>query len=109
MNKTINLEDVRSALMLAIVKASVNKGNAVVGDQPLARWAAYTCRVRSGSFFDRRRAADRNMLRLDVMHRGGLAELVHMTHMQHGPAEVRRTWGAGVQALRRELSQDALR
>lgn len=108
MSKTIDLQDVRDALMLSVTKAATNESRSAAGERPLTRWAAYTCYVHRGSF-DHRRSADRSLGRLDTMHRGGLPQLVEMVNLQNGSTEVRRTWGTGVRVLRDEFSQGALR
>lgn len=40
--------------------------------------------------------------RVTPLLRGGMAQLFERTHRQRGGAEVRRTWGAGIKALRAE-------
>lgn len=106
MSKTIDLEDVRSALMLSVHRAWAKRLGYTDDGKPLARWAAYTCHVQGSVSY--RKAATRALPRLALMHRGGLADLIRMVLMQHGSAEVRSTWGVGMQALRREC-QGALR
>ena len=101
--KTIPLKDVRNALMCARV-ASI---------RPIGRFAALTnnpllnisCReARRGS-----RPYPLQVHHLSPMYRGDLDHVLERVRLEHGLAEVRRTWGAGMRALKAEFSTGVMR
>jgi len=101
-DKAIPLADVRSALMLAIVRQkSVGADGKRLGrfaaytDLPLANIDCVTAR-RGHKPYKLPRA------HFSPMHVGDLDRVVERVRLQRGLAEVRRTWGRGIAALRAE-------
>ncbi|MGE3348175.1 MAG: hypothetical protein AB7I35_12155 [Ramlibacter sp.] len=109
MIKTIPLKDVSNALMCARVKQFAKRSP---DDKPLARLAAFTqypglctgCRERLR--WQRRPPLAATF---GLMSRGDLARLLERVRRERGRAEVVRTWGAGVRAMRQELADGVLR
>jgi hypothetical protein len=109
--KTIPLKDVRNALMCARVK-QIARVDAT--GKPLGRVAAYTyfaplttvtCRSnwRDGP---RRTFPDSHF---GPLFNGDIDLVLARTRCLHGLAEVRRTWGAGMRALKIEFADGVMR
>lgn len=106
--RTIPLQAVRDALMFAVVR---RKATGVT----VARFAAYTniqplTGVTCSSPTYRRGVPQRNLgaSHLCGMWRGDMDRLVERLRLSHGLPELRRTWGAGLRALRAEFKGFAL-
>lgn len=110
--KTIPLDAVRNALMLAVVRQTLARCEP--GGKPVARYAAYTdfapytsvtCRTaRPGQ-----QRRDLPGLNNGHLGHGDLDRLVRNVHLFRGAAEVRKTWGCGMRALHAEIGQGAIR
>ena len=112
MSQGIPLKDVRNALMCAIVKQKT-AGREISGI-PHARVGAFTyyaplttvtCRnVRRG--YTQRRFGDAHF---GPMFRGDMDRVLERTRYEHGLAEVRRTWHAGMRDLKAEFATGVMR
>lgn len=101
--KAIPLEDVRNALMCAVVRL---KATAPDG-QRFGRCAAMTQTVFWGvTCRDRRPGKPRVQVRqtFTVMHAGDMDHLLQRVRLDRGLVEVRKTWGAGYRALQSEFN-----
>jgi hypothetical protein len=109
--KTIPLKDVRNALMCAKVRLVAARHGPPTSH--LGRFAAYT---QVPHLHDACRQAKRGLkpirmmeLHFSALHRGDLLRVLERTRLEHGLPEVRRTWGAGLRALKAEFATGVLR
>ncbi|WP_422099116.1 hypothetical protein [Variovorax sp.] len=98
----IPLQAVRDALMFAVIRKKAMT-------EKIARFAAYTdiqllTGVTCSSPAHRRASPQRCLGRVHLsgLSRGDLGALVERQKLEHGLAEVRRTWGTGLRALQAE-------
>ena len=103
---------VRCALVSAIVKQKT-AGREIQG-KPLARTAAFTRYESFTSVSCRNAQLGPRLQHIPAAHfgpvnRGDLDRLVRNVHLFHGAAEVRKTWGCSMRALRAEIATGALR
>lgn len=114
-HKCIPLTSVRDALLFARVRRAVPVAQ---DGRPLARCAAYTqnpCLTPMACREARRWPAGVRPRRVEIvghfgpMHAGDLVELLQRVRREHGLAEVRRTWGAGMRALQANFAQGVMR
>lgn len=108
MHKVIPLKDIRDALMCAMVKLKTNVGR----DKPHGRCAAFTqnphlnisCReARRGH-----RPYPHQPHHFGPMHQGDMEKVLERARWA-GLSEVRKTWGAGVRALKAEFADGVMR
>lgn len=100
--KTIPLGAVRVALTGAVVKSR--------STNPLARTAAttrYTPLARCCA--SRRLHVDGWAIHFGVMEAGELPSLIKRVQLEHGSAEVRKTWGLGARALLADVGTGVMR
>lgn len=109
MIKTIPLKDVSNALMCARIKQIAK----VAADgRPFGRAAAFTQYPLLGMAC-RERLRGHNYPTIPhtfgVVSRGDIERLVDRVRLERGRAEVQRTWGVGIRALRLELADGVMR
>lgn len=106
--KVIPLVDVRNALMCAMVRRSVAGGAANVG-----RFAAYSqyplLNIDCGDRLRRLRPFSIQRMHFGPMYAGYLDRTLDKVRLYRGLPEVRRTWGAGLRALRAEFNSGVMR
>lgn len=105
---TIPLKAVQDALMLAAVKSKAG----CIDGKPVACFGAFT---QYPDFFDaccrrtRRTANSAPRSNFGPMSRGNLDRTLERVRCEHGLPEVRRTWSAGLRAMKAELADGMLR
>ena len=110
-DKSIPLDAVRNALMCAMVKKIARTDRE---GRPLGRVAAYTyyAPLTSVACESRWRGGARRTfpgMHFGPMWRGDLDRVIQRVRVERGVAEVRRTWGAGVRALKAEAASGVMR
>lgn len=103
MNQTINLEHLQLALASAKLRRHTRGGTCLLAALTSAPVLRADCSSRSRQ----RMLADAKLHghskpMVTLMERGHMAELIFRTRLEHGLAEVRKTWGAGLRALQAE-------
>jgi len=110
-HKIIPFQAVKDALWLAKVRLA--KSGRGQGDAPIGRFAAYTnnplLNISCQQAMRGHPPYPRLVNHFGPMSRGYLAAVLTCVRAQHGLAEVRRTWGAGLRELRAEFSDGVLR
>ncbi|PKO30474.1 MAG: hypothetical protein CVU36_08645 [Betaproteobacteria bacterium HGW-Betaproteobacteria-9] len=103
MSQAINVEHLRLVLASAKLRRYTSGGTCLLAAYTAAPLLRADCSSRS-----RQRMREDAVHRgehapmVTLMERGHVAELILRTRMNHGLAEVRKTWGAGLRSLQAE-------
>lgn len=110
MSAAIPLRAVQDVLMFAKVRRIGLRDGTV---QPLARCAAYTqnphLNISCREAMRGHRPYPLQQHHFSPMHQGDMQRVLARVRCEHGLPEVKRTWGAGLRAMRAEFEQGVMR